>query len=359
MGTFPLRIHTVSQIPDAPESTPVPGPAAAPVARRRLRLWPWVLAVLLLLAVGWVGWQGWLLWQEQQREATIHADQRLEAMVQRLSALRDDQRGQRQRLQQAEATNRVLRDELLGLAERAALLEESVARYSDPDRPGALALRLDEAELLLTLGEQRLLIAGDLDGARRAYALAAGALQRVDDAAFINLRQALMQERAALDAVDIEPRVRALAQLEALASQLDEVPEPAPAAAAARDLPWWRHIIADLVQVRPSEGAVASQPGDRAAARAGLQLELSLARAAAERRDPQGWRASLQRADAWVERLWPPSPDREAHRAKLAKLARTSLSLSLPSLGSTLRELRQARAAQSQHPPMESTTEPR
>lgn len=351
----------MSQTPDAPDPTPtpVPDPRAAPVADRRAGVWPWLLAVVLLGAIGVAGWQGWRFWQDRQHHAASEADQRLEALSQRLSALRDDQRGQTQRLQQADATNRVLRDELLGLSERAALLEESVARQSDPDRTSALAMRLDEAELLLSIGEQRLLIAGDLDGARRAYALAAGALQRVDDPAFMNLRQALMQERAALDAVDIEPRVRALAQLEALASQLDDAPEPAPAAATARDLPWWRRIMADLVQVRPTEGAVASQPGDRAAARAGLQLEISLARAAAERRDRQGWRDALQRADAWVMRLWPQSPEREAHRAKLAQLARNPLSLSLPSLGSTLRELRQARAAQNQHPPMDPTTEPR
>ncbi|MDQ3288091.1 MAG: uroporphyrinogen-III C-methyltransferase [Pseudomonadota bacterium] len=330
-----------------------------PVARRRARVWPWLLALVLLAAAGWAGWQGWLLWQDQQRQAAIHADQRLEALAQRLSALRDDQRGQSQRLQQADATNRVLRDELLGFSERAALLEESVARQNDPDRPSALALRLDEAELLLSMGEQRLLIAGDLNGAQRAYALAAGALQRVDDPAFMNLRQALMQERAALEAVDIEPRVRALAQLEALASRLEAVPETAPATVAAQDLPWWRRIMADLVQVRPTEGAVASQPGDRAAARAGLQLEISLARAAAERRDPQGWREALQRADAWVERLWPASPERETHRTRLARLAQAPLSLSLPTLGSTLRELRQARAAQTLQPSMDPITEPR
>lgn len=347
----------MSQIPDAPDATPDPAPPPAPVERRHARLWPWVLALVLIGAAGLAGWQGWWFWQERQREAAIHADERLEALAQRLSALRDDQRGQTQRLQQAEATNRVLRDELLGLSERAALLEESIARQSDPDRSGALALRLDEAELLLTIGEQRLLIAGDLDGARRAYALAAGALQRVDDPAFMNLRQALMQERAGLDAVDIEPRVRAMAQLEALASQLEDVPEPAPATVTARDQPWWRRIMAELVQVRPTEGTVAAQPADRAVARAGLQLEISLARAAAERRDQQGWRDALQRAHAWVRRLWPPSPERESLLAKLAQLARTPLSLSLPTLGSTLRELRQARAAQHQRPPMDSTTE--
>ena len=118
-------------------------------------------------------------------------------------------RAQAERLQQADATNRVLRDELLGLGERSAIIEQSFERFADPDRHGAQALRLDEAELLLSLGQQRLLIAGDLDAARRAYALAAGVLDGVDDPAYLSLRQTLGQERAALDAIESEPRVQA------------------------------------------------------------------------------------------------------------------------------------------------------
>ncbi len=59
------------------------------------------------------------------------------------------QQAQAKRLQQAEATNRVLRDELLGIGERATLLEDSISRIADPDRDSAQALRLDELELLL------------------------------------------------------------------------------------------------------------------------------------------------------------------------------------------------------------------
>lgn len=299
----------------------------------------------MLLGIGALaGWYGWLTWQEHQRAATAQADQRLDALAERLSALRRDQRVQAQRLQQADATNRVLRDELLGIGERAALLEDSFARYSDPARHGAQALRLDEAELLLTLGQQRLLVAGDLDGARRAYALAAGVLEGVDDPAYLSLRQTVMQERAALDALGVDPRVRALARLEALAPRLAAAPDT-PTARSRQARPWWRRILADVVDVRPSDRAVAVQPADRAAAQAGLQLELSLARAAAERRDPHGWRAALRRAEAWLTRLSPESPERERRRAQLAELATAPLSPSLPTLGSTLQQLRQLRAA--------------
>ena len=102
----------------------------------------------------------------------------------------------------------MLRDELLGIGQRAALLEDSVAKLADPERHGAQALRLDEVELLLSQGQQRLQIAGDLDGARRAYALAGGVLDGIDDPAYLSLRQALAQERAALDALGADPQVQ-------------------------------------------------------------------------------------------------------------------------------------------------------
>lgn len=343
MGQLSRAFIPVSQVAEPPV---FPATPAAGISGRRSRRWPSLVAAVLLALIGWAGWQGWLIWQDHQREAAIQSNQRLDALAERLSALRNDQRAQAQRLKQADATNRVLRDELLGLSERAGLLEESVARYSETDRHGALALRLDEAELLLTLGEQRLLIAGDLDGGRRAYALAASALERIDDPAYMNLRQALMQERAALDAVASEPRVRALAQLEALTSRIGAAADPEPEAMAAADSPWWRRILADLIRIQPSDGAVAVEPADRATAWAGLQLELSLARSAAERRDQESWRQALERVELWSMRLSPPSSGREASRAELAQLSAAPLSLSLPSLGSTLRELRRMRAAQ-------------
>ena len=72
---------------------------------------------------------------------------------------------------------------------------------------------------------------------------------------------------------------------------------------------------------------------------------MSLARAAAERRDVDGFRAALGRADLWLTRLWPDSPTLRQQRQRLQALAALPLSLSLPTLGSTLQQLRQLRAA--------------
>ena len=84
---------------------------------------------------------------------------------------------------------------------------------------------------------------------------------------------------------------------------------------------------------------MALDPGGRTAAYAALQLELTLARSAAERRDQRAWRSALQRADAWIARAWPATPATAANRATLRHLMAASLRSQLPAMGSTLQLL--------------------
>lgn len=323
------------------EPTPIEGAGRAPPRRKRSPL-PWLLSVALLALLGWRGWQEWQSWQSRAAAAANAELEQLQALDERIDALRRDQRAQAERIARSDATNRVLRDEVIGVGQRAALLEDSVARLADPSRHGAQALRLDEVELLLATGAQRLQLAGDLDGARRAYALAAGVLDGVDDPAYLDLRQALAQERAELDALGADPKVVALARLDAFAGSL-----PSPGSLPRRDgdaqRPWWQRAFARLVQVRPSDRAVAVAPGERDAGFVALQLELTLARAAAERRDRDGWTAALVRADSWLRRLSPPSL--QDQRKRLAALRALPLAPRMPAFGSTLRQLQAMRTA--------------
>ncbi|MDN5780567.1 MAG: uroporphyrinogen-III C-methyltransferase [Luteimonas sp.] len=322
-------------------STPPP----PPVARRRSgSALAWLTALVALAACGWFGWHGWQARTQHALDVEAQATQRLGALEQRIAALHDDQRAQAQRLQQAAATNRVLRDELLGIGQRAALLEDSVSKLADPERNGAQALRLDELEVVLGLVQQRLQLAGDLDGARRGYALAASLLDGIHDPAWLSLRQTLAQERSAVDALGADPRAIAAGRLQAFAAALPALP----ITAAARDddaLPWWRRAFARIIDVRHADTAVAIAPGDRAAGLAALQLELTLAQAAAERRDRDGYRNALARADGWTTRLWPDSPQLRERRARLRELRELPLAISLPTLGTTLGQLRAMRAA--------------
>jgi uroporphyrin-3 C-methyltransferase len=310
-----------------------------PASRGVARAVPWALGLALLALAGWGGWKWWRL-HSGENDRLIAAEQQIDAQNRRIEALHRDLRAQAQRIQDAAATNRVLRDEVLALGQRGALLEESVSRLADPTRHGAQALRLDEVELLLSLGAQRLDIADDLDGARRAYALAAGALDGIDDPRLLNLRQTLAQEREALDALGAGPHAALAAQLSDFERSLAKLPQDAPASAAR---PAWQRLLAPLVDVRRSDGEILLAAADRAAGEAALKIELDLARAALERDDDAAFDAALTRAQDWLPRLWPPSPELAKARGELQALRDAPLHSPVPVLGSTLQQLRALR----------------
>ncbi len=318
-------------------ASPAPSSPAPP---RRSRAGGLLLLLLLLAVLAAAGIFGWQYWQDQQARSVALAAQQQQARDTSVASLRTTQQAQAKRLQQAEATNRVLRDELLGIGERATLLEDSIARIADPDRDSAQALRLDELELLLGIGQQRLQLAEDLDGARRALALAAPLLGGIDNPAYLNLRQTLAQEQAALDALGMDPRTRANALLNALGKQLQDVPATT-THVPDQQAPWYERLMDRIVRVQPTAGAGLRERADREAALAAMQVELSLARAAVERRDDAGMLIALARIDAWLQKLQP--SDLAAERRRIGELKAVSLQVDAPLSGSTLQQLRALR----------------
>ncbi|MBB4132912.1 MULTISPECIES: uroporphyrinogen-III C-methyltransferase [unclassified Xanthomonas] len=319
-----------------------------PASPRRFPL-AWLLLVVAVAAMGvalFLGWRAWQSYQGAQLQAAEAQQQRWDGTQQMLDTLRRDQRLANERLADAAATNRVLRDEMLGLSQRSALLEDSVQKLADPTRHGAQALRLDEVELLLRLGQQRLSIAGDTDGARRAYALANGVLNGIDDPGYLNLRQSLVQERDALDRLGAGPQAQVAQTLDHLATELQRLPEQTAEQGQAAH-PWWQKVLSPLVDIRPSRGDALLLGGDRNAARDALQIEISLARAAAERGDADGFAQSLRRVDSWTTRLWPDSPQRRQVRTRLRSLQQAPLRPRLPELGTTLLQLQAMREGRS------------
>ncbi|MCG8275241.1 uroporphyrinogen-III C-methyltransferase [Stenotrophomonas sp. NLF4-10] len=318
----------------------------SPTPPRRLPL-RWLAAVLVVLAAtaaGWFFWHGWQAEQRQDEQARATAARQLADLQKTVEDLRRDQRATARGVQDAASTNRVLRDEMLGLGQRSALLEENLARLADNSREGTQAVRREEAELLLVQARQRLVYAADLDGARRLYALAAGVMEDLDGPRYLNLRQALMQERNALDALGPGVRARSAEQLTQWAAALDTLPEQ-PQAAAADKQPWWQQMLSPLVQIRPADPQVLAARSERIAAHDALQIELSLARAALERGDAGAWQQALQRMDAWLLRLWPDTPQRQRQRQLLDELGKADLQITAPELGSTLQQLRGMREA--------------
>lgn len=321
------------------DASPDPIPTAS--QSRRTRAGSLLLLLLAAVALVAAGGYGWRHWRAQQARAAAQAAQLRDAEQARIDALRSAQQAQAQRLQQAEATNRVLRDELLGIGQRAALLEDSVSRLADPDRHGAQSLRLDEIELLLGIGQRRLQLDHDVDGARRALALAEPLLAGIEDPAYLSLRQTLAQERAAMDALGADPRVRANALLDALISGVQAM--PATTSPAAVRPPWYERLLARVVRVQPTAGAGLGQRPDREAALAAMQVEASLARVAIERRDQAALAVALSRIDHWLQRLLAGSPSLAQKRRIAAELKALPLHAQSPLAGTTLQQLRALR----------------
>lgn len=315
-----------------------------PPRRPPLRWLAAVLVVLAAFAAGWFFWRGWQAEQRQDEQARATTARQLADLQKTVEDLRRDQRATARGVQAAASTNRVLRDEMLGLGQRSALLEENLARLADNSREGTQAVRREEAELLLVQARQRLVYAADLDGARRLYALAASVMEDLDGPRYLNVRQALMQERNALDALGPGARARSAEQLAQWAAALDALPEQ-PQAAAADKQPWWQQMLSPLVQIRPADPQVLVARSERVAAHDALQIELSLARAALERGDADAWRQALRRMDTWLLRLWPDTPQRQRQRQLLDELRKADLQISAPELGSTLQQLRGMREA--------------
>lgn len=320
------------------DASPSPAPPTPP---QRSRAGGLLLLLLFALVLAAAAWYGWRHWNAQQARIESLAVQQRQALDARIDGLRVTQQAQAQRLQQAEATNRVLRDELLGIGQRAALLEDSLSKLADPGRHGAQSLRLDEIELLLGIGQQRLRLADDLDGARRALALAGPLLAGIDDPAYLNLRQTLAQEQAAMEALGADPRVRANALLDALMQGVQDAPT-APTASASR-APWYQRLLARIVRAQPTASAGLNQRPDREAALAAMQVEASLARAAIERRDGAALAIAATRIDGGLQRLLAGSPLLAQKRRIATELRALPLRLESPLSGTTLQQLRALR----------------
>lgn len=315
-------------------------PLSAP--HRPLR---WIIAIVLIVLLVGSGGFAYHAWHSRDLQAAQSQQsmaQQQAALEQSVNSLRSDQRANARAIQDAATTNRVMRDELLGLSQRNALLEENLARLADHSRQGVQALRQEEAELLLTQAQQRLVFAGDIDGARRLYALAAGVIDSVDLPGYLNLRQALIQERNALDARGPGVRAQIDAELARFDAGLQQLPDET-AADSTDTQPWWQQLLSPLVQIRRADGNVLIARSERIAAADSLQIELSLARAALERNDTDAYRVALTRVEQWLSRLWPDSPALRQRRSELQTLRDTDLQPLSPELGSTLQQLRALR----------------
>ena len=324
----------------------------APPRRARGRGLLWLIALVLLAAAGWKSYQWWQARAQAAPSvvpsdaAVVSDDATIGDPKAAIQSLRREQHELAQRMSDTTSSEQVLRDEVLGVGERAALLEQSVARIASPRAQGEQTLRLDEAELLLTIGEQQIELSSDVGSALHAYALADATLAGSTDPSALNLRQSLAQEVAALRALPPDPRASVAGQMDAFEALLDAQPFAAGSSPAAPvHASVFDRVVGSMVEVHHAQAQDLLDPTSREAALTAVKLELTLARLALERRDGTAFHAALTRIDRWLPRLYA-SATVDHQRRMLAELQRAPLRIDLPALGGTLAELRRLRQEQ-------------
>ncbi|MCG6116894.1 MAG: uroporphyrinogen-III C-methyltransferase [Aquimonas sp.] len=352
----------MSQTDSLSESDTAPADASSVATTRQATRrgglgWILVLAVLVAALL-----TGYYLWTELQRargeaqagrdwQTEVQAlDARLEALSRRHEQVAVSQRQLDARVGEVASNQRVIRQELLGMGERAATIEEAVGRVSEQRLRGETLLKLNELEGLLLVSEQRLLLAGDVEGAHLALALAASVLQTLDDPLYAGLALPLAAEREALQRVGEDPIGAAQRTLQDALTASAGLPLRRPAVAEAEapavdTSERLQQALSRLVTVRRQGAADAAVGSAEAAAlRHALALDLRTALGAVERRDAEGLRAAVDRMLPTFDRLFEPQADAvQAWRARLAGLADAPLRRPLPVLGQTLAELRALR----------------
>ena len=241
---------------------------------------------------------------------------------------------------------RVVREEVLGMAERASRVEEAIAALSRARQDAALALRLDDLELLLSQAQLRSNLLADHAAAARALDHAAALLARIEDPAYAVLRISLDQERQALAELGPDPRPALRQQVAGLLDILPSLEWQRPADVLAEDAPALLRILDQLVKVRRvSDSQMALSPLERASRRASIELTLGIALAALETGDEAALKHHLRRARDDMGALFDPGSSAVMASVQILDDAiRQPLRPEGSELGSTLRELRAMRA---------------
>jgi uroporphyrin-3 C-methyltransferase len=374
------------------QPAPAPNPALAAAPRRGSSAVAW-LALLLGLALA--GGAGWSLLELRRREAA------LDGRLQQLETSREEKGASLQALAGVQATGErlqgqlekgmgELRGEVAGQAgllrtyetELARLRSEIAQQRTELEQQAALLARqggelarigasdrqswmIAEAEYLLRLANQRLIMSADVTAATALLESADGILRELDDARMHTVRSAIAGDLAALRAV---PRVDVeglYVRLTALLEQADrlvifrmpeeEAPQPEPGQQPAQ---WQQRLekgyeeallkLSDYLVIRRRDEPMETllDPQLEGLVRQNLRLLLQQAQVALLSGEQSLYRESLQRAQQWVEEFF--QTDEVAARAlsgELAQLAGEKIAVALPDVSGSLQALRDALAS--------------
>jgi uroporphyrin-3 C-methyltransferase len=352
-------------------STPpaVAAPAAAepaPAKQRKSSSFIAWLALLLVLALGAAA--AWYLPQLQSTEAALQA---------RLAKLESSVDGEQAGLDAvSRSLNRELQEgldalrssigsaetagqqEALRLSQALARLEaqlaeqgSELARFSANDRTSWL---LAEAEYLLRLANQRLIMAGDTVAARALLNSADSVLREIDDAGLFDVRAAVAADLAAVRAVPVVDVEGIYLRLAALIEQADGLVIFSLREREARERPeaaegWQDRLrqgyaaalqkLSDYIIIRRRDVPMQAlmDPQWEGLVRQNLRMLLEQAQVALLSGNVVLYRESLDSARQWVAQFNESDPTRSAAMSReISQLASVQIAATVPDLGRSL-----------------------
>ncbi len=342
---------------DARDSEPPTAFAHAAQPAPRGPVAPAWIALLLALVVA--AGLGWSMWEQQRRDAGIAARlQAIEAAGSEVAGLEEmNVRWQRQldtAVQQLQAGTREMGNQSGQLAQALADLQEQVAeqstelaRYSANDRDAWL---LAEAQYLMRLANQRLLMAGDVVAAQALLGSADNILLALDDVRLHEVRAAVAADLAALRAVpriDVEGIYLRLAALveQAGALVIFQLPEQ-PAQLQQEQAQGWQGRLRQgyeaalaklsnyiIIRRRDVPMQALMDPQWEGLVRQNLRMLLEQAQVALLSGNQMLYRESLERAQHWVGQFF--ESDEAAAQAMSAEITRLldiDIAVSMPDI---------------------------
>jgi len=295
-----------------------------------------LLALTLSVGLACALWYLFATLDRSEQERVAHA-RRVILVEEENAQLRRQVAELGQRIDDDDALNRSLREETLGIAERAALLEQAIKRVSENRMDSVSELRLNQAELLLSAGIERLAVFHDAPASLAALRLADAELARLGDARYAGVRQTLAQEIAALEALPVRAHADTLVILADLRARVGQLPMrgSGPTAAVVSKK------LGRLVQVRRVNPREAGMLGPLGAdtLRAVIVLDLLNAEEALRQRDLVRFRLLVQQARETVQMAFDlDAPGAHDVRLKLAQIA-AYVPAELPQTGAALAQL--------------------
>jgi uroporphyrin-3 C-methyltransferase len=312
-----------------------------------------VIAVTSLAGTAWLWQQG----QAQQLQTQADLKAAFNQQQQQAAANRElQQQVDAAKLAQAQWQQQTS-DSVEQLQSQLASNKRKLQSLSTTDRDDWL---LAEAEYLIRLANQRLLMGKEIAGAHALLKAADEIARELDDSALFPVRQALANDMASLRAagkLDVEGLYLELGALAKQAGELrlfamPQLTEPAPVQTASADT-WqqrfenglraaWQKLAAYIqIKRRDEHYQPILAPEYEAAVRQNLQLMFEQAQMALLSGRQQLYNDSLAKAQQWLNDYYTVDPAPSAALvAQINSLARQKVAVELPDISASLRALK-------------------